>query len=88
VWKTSGAIYNDTAVNRCGRFEIIIEMFVAEVSGWQRFVIGFDPEQANMTTKKIRNGSRSELKPLEKKSGKAQHKTKQEILAYRSMGLS
>jgi hypothetical protein len=58
-----GVIYKDTALNRCGRFEIIIEIFVAEGSGWQKFVIGFDPEQANMTTKKIRNGSRSNSNP-------------------------
>jgi len=93
--KLRGIKINEEALNRGGRFKVINEnlhikeVFVGEDSGRRRFVIAYNPEQAEHDSHvRIKNLERIkvELTALEKQSGKARLKTKYALLAHRSMG--
>ena len=93
--KLRGTKINEEALNRGGRFKVINEnlhikeVFVGEDSGRRRFVIAYNPEQAEHDSHvRIKNLERIkvELTALEKQSGKARLKTKYALLAHRSMG--
>ena len=93
--KLRGTNINEEALNRGGRFKVIKEdlhikeVFVGEGSGRRRFIIAYNPEQAEHD-KHVRNRTleriEKELTALEKQSGKAQLKTKYALMAHRSMG--
>ena len=93
--KLRGVSINEEALNRGGRFQIISEnlhikeFFVGEGTGRRRFVIAYNPEQAEHDRhirKKNLARIKDELEALEKQSGKAHLKTKHALLAHRSMG--
>lgn len=93
--KLRGTNINEEALNRGGRFKIIRdnlhikEVFVGEGSGRRRFVIAYNPEQAEHdkhVRKKNLERIEAELEALNKRSGKALLKTKYALLAHRSMG--
>lgn len=93
--KLRGVNINEEALNRGGRFKVIREnlhikeVFVGEGSGRRRFVIAYNPEQAEHD-KHVRNKNleriEAELDALSKRSGKAFLKGKYALLAHRSMG--
>ncbi len=93
--KLRGTNINEEALNRGGRFKVIKEnlhikeVFVGEGSGRRRFIIAYNPEQAEHD-KHVRNRTleriEKELTALEKQSEKAQLKTKYALMAHRSMG--
>ena len=93
--KLRGTNINEEALNRGGRFKVIKEnlhikeVFVGEGSGRRRFIIAYNPEQAEHD-KHIRNRTleriEKELTVLDKQSGKTQLKTKYALMAHRSMG--
>ena len=93
--KLRGPNINEEALNRGGRFKKvndnlhIKEVFVGEGSGRRRFVIAYNPEQAEYD-KHIRERNleriEAELAALNKQSGKAYLKSKYALLAHRSMG--
>lgn len=93
--KLRGTNINEEALNRGGRFKVIKEnlhikeVFVGEGSGRRRFIIAYNPEQAEHD-KHIRNRTleriEKELTALDKQSGKTQLKTKYALMAHRSMG--
>ena len=93
--KLRGVNINEEALNRGGRFKVIREnlhikeVFVGEGSGRRRFVIAYNPEQAEHD-KHVRNKNleriEAELEALSKRSGKAFLKGKYALLAHRSMG--
>ena len=93
--KLRGTNINKEALNRGGRFKVlkenlhIKEVFVGEGSGRRRFIIAYNPEQAEHD-KHIRNRTleriEKELTALDKQSGKTQLKTKHALMAHRSMG--
>jgi len=93
--KLRGPNINEEALNRGGRFKKvndnlhIKEVFVGEGSGRRRFVIAYNPEQAEHD-KHIRERNleriEAELAALNKQSGKAYLKSKYALLAHRSMG--
>jgi transposase len=67
----------------------IKEVFVGEGSGRRRFVIAYNPEQAEYDKhihKKNLERIEAELEALSKRSGKALLKAKYALLAHRSMG--
>ena len=93
--KLRGPNVNEEALNRGGRFKKvkdnlhIKEVFVGEGSGRRRFVITYNPEQAEHDKHvRARNLERieTELAALNKRSGKAYLKSKYALLAHRSMG--
>ena len=93
--KLRGPNINEEALNRGGRFKKvndnlhIKEVFVGEGSGRRRFVIAYNPEQAEHDKHvRERNLERieAELTALNKQSGKAYLKSKYALLAHRSMG--
>ena len=93
--KLRGPNINEEALNRGGRFKKvndnlhIKEVFVGEGSGRRRFVIAYNPEQAEHDKHvRERNLERieAELGALNKQSGKAYLKSKYALLAHRSMG--
>lgn len=93
--KLRGPNINEEALNRGGRFKKvndnlhIKEVFVGEGSGRRRFVIAYNPEQAEHDKHvRVRNLERieAELAALNKRSGKAYLKSKYALLAHRSMG--
>ncbi|WP_320043081.1 IS1634 family transposase [uncultured Desulfobacter sp.] len=93
--KLRGPNVNEEALNRGGRFKKvndnlhIKEVFVGEGSGRRRFVIAYNPEQAEHDKHVMaRNLERieTELAALNKRSGKAYLKSKYALLAHRSMG--
>ena len=93
--KLGGPNVNEEALNRGGRFKKvndnlhIKEVFVGEGSGRRRFVIAYNPEQAEHDKHvRARNLERieTELAALNKRSGKAYLKSKYALLAHRSMG--
>lgn len=93
--KLRGPNINEEALNRGGRFKKvndnlhIKEVFVGEGSGKRRFVIAYNPEQAEHDKHvRQRNLERveAELAALNKRSGKAYLKSKYALLAHRSMG--
>jgi len=93
--KLRGVSINEEALNRGGRFQVINEnlhikeVFVGEGTGRRRFVIAYNPEQAEHDRhirKKNLERIKVELEALEKQSGKAHLKTKYALLAHRSMG--
>ncbi|WP_320043083.1 IS1634 family transposase [uncultured Desulfobacter sp.] len=93
--KLGGPNVNEEALNRGGRFKKvndnlhIKEVFVGEGSGRRRFVIAYNPEQAEHDKHvRARNLERieTELAALNKRSGKAYFKSKYALLAHRSMG--
>lgn len=93
--KLRGPNINEEALNRGGRFKVIREnlhikeVFVGEGTGRRRFVIAYNPEQAEHDKHvRKRNLERieAELTALNKRSGKAFLKTKYALLAHRSMG--
>lgn len=93
--KLRGTNINEEALNRGGRFKVIKEnlhikeVFVGEGSGRRRFVIAFNPEQAEhdkyVREKNLERIS-AELETLGKQSGKTMLKSKYALLAHRSMG--
>ena len=93
--KLRGTNINEEALNRGGRFKVIKEnlhikeVFVGEGSGRRRFIIAYNPEQAEHD-KHVRNRTleriEKELTALDKQSGKAQLKTKYALMAHGSMG--
>lgn len=93
--KLRGTKINEKALNRGGRFKVvkenlhIKEVFVGEGSGRRRFVIAYNPEQAEHD-KHVREKNleriEAELAALNKRSGKAFLKAKYALLAHRSMG--
>ncbi len=93
--KLRGPNINEEALNRGGRFKKIKdnlhikEVFVGEGVGRRRFVIAYNPEQAERD-KHIRERNleriEAELLVLNKRSGKAYLKSKYALLAHRSMG--
>lgn len=93
--KLRGTNINEEALNRGGRFKVIKEnlhikeVFVGEGSGRRRFVIAYNPEQAEHdkhVRKKNLERIEAELAALNKRSGKSFLKTKYALLAHRSMG--
>jgi transposase len=93
--KLRGTTINEEALNRGGWFKIIKEnlhikeVFVGEGAGRRRFVIAYNPEQAEHdrhVRKKNLERIKVEFEALEKQSGKAHLKTKYVLLAHRSMG--
>lgn len=93
--KLRGTNINEEALNRGGRFKVIREnlhikeVFVGEGSGRRRFVIAYNPEQAEHdkhVRKKNLERINAELEALSKRSGKAFLKTKYALLAHKSMG--
>jgi transposase len=93
--KLRGTNINEEALNRGGRFKVIREnlhikeVFVGEGSGRRRFVIAYNPEQAEHDKHvRKRNLERieAELEALSKRSGKTLLKAKYALLAHRSMG--
>ncbi len=93
--KLRGPNVNEEALSRGGRFKKvndnlhIKEVFVGEGSGRRRFVIAYNPEQAEHDKHvRARNLERieTELAALNKRSGKAYLKSKYALLAHRSMG--
>jgi len=93
--KLRGTNINDEALNRGGRFKVIKEnlhikeVFAGEGSGRRRFVIAYNPEQAEHdkhVRKKNLERIEAELEALSKRSGKAFLKAKYALLAHRSMG--
>jgi transposase len=93
--KLRGTNINEAALNRGGRFSVIKEnlhikeVFVGEGTGRRRFVIAYNPEQAEHdkhVRKKNLERIQAELEALEKRSGKAFLKSKYALLAHRSMG--
>jgi transposase len=92
--KLRGTTINDEVLNRGGRFKIIKEnlhikeVFAGEGAGRRRFVIAYNPEQAEHdrhVRKRNLERIKAELEALEKQSGKAYLKTKYALLAHRSM---
>ncbi len=93
--KLRGIHMNEEALNRGGRFKVIRdnlhikEVFVGEGTGKRRFVIAYNPEQAEHD-RQIRQKNleriKVELEKLEKQSGKTHLKTKYALLSHRSMG--
>ena len=93
--KLRGSNINEEALNRGGRFKVvrdnlhIKEVFAGEGSGRRRFVIAYNPEEAEHD-KHVRQKNLdridAELEALNKKSGKSFLKAKYELLAHRSMG--
>lgn len=93
--KLRGTNINEEALNRGGRFKVIKEnlhikeVFVGEGSGRRRFVIAFNPEEAEhdkyVREKNLERIS-AELETLGKQSGKTMLKSKYALLAHRSMG--
>lgn len=93
--KLRGPNINEEALNRGGRFKVIREnlhikeVFVGEGTGRRRFIIAYNPEQAEHDKHvRKRNLERidAELAALNKRSGKAFLKAKYALLAHRSMG--
>ena len=93
--KLRGTNINEEALNRGGRFKAIKEnlhikeVFVGEGSGRRRFVIAYNPGQAEHD-KHVREKNleriNAELETLGKQSGKTMLKSKYALLAHRSMG--
>lgn len=93
--KLRGVNINEEALNRGGRFKVIKEnlhikeVFVGEGSGQRRFVIAYNPEQAEHD-KHVRSKNLEriavELEALNKRSGKTFLKAKYALLAHKSMG--
>ncbi len=93
--KLRGPHLNEAALNRGGRFKVIKEnlhikeVYAGEGSGRRRFVIAFNPEQAEHD-KHIRERNleriEAELKAMSRLSEKAFLKAKYALLAHRSMG--
>jgi len=93
--KLRGININQEALNRGGRFKVIKEnlhikeVFVGEDSSRRRFVIAYNPEQAEHD-KHVREKNleriKVELGVLSKQSGKTMLKSKYALLAHRSMG--
>jgi len=93
--KLRGININEEALNRSGRFKVIKEnlhikeVFVGEGSGRRRFVIAYNPEQAEHD-KHVRERNleriKVDLEVLSKQSGKTMLKSKYVLLAHRSMG--
>ena len=93
--KLRGTKINEEALNRSGQFKVIKdnlhikEVFVGEGSGQRRFVIVYNPEQAEHD-KHVRQRNldriKAELETLYKQSGKTHLTTKYALLAHRSMG--
>ena len=93
--KLRGPHLNEAALNRGGRFKVIKEnlhikeVFVGEGSGRRRFVVAYNPEQAEHDKHvRERNLERiyAELEAMEKLSEKSFLKAKYALLAHRSMG--
>ncbi len=93
--KLRGVHMNEEALNRGGRFKKvkdnlhIKEVYVGEGSGRRRFVIAYNPEQAEHD-RHIRENNlkrlQKELDTLEKQTGKTKLKHKYALLAHRSLG--
>jgi len=93
--KLRGPHLNEEALNRGGRFKVISEnlhikeVYVGEGSGRRRFVVAYNPEQAEHDKYvRERNLERinAELEAMDKMSEKPFLKTKYALLAHRSMG--
>ncbi len=93
--KLRGPHLNEQALNRGGRFKVIREnlhikeVYVGEGSGRRRFIIAYNPEQAEHDKHvRERNLERidAELQTLNKQSGKTFLKTKYALLSHMSMG--
>ena len=93
--KLRGPHINEEALNRGGRFKVIKENLhikevnVGEGSGRRRFVVAYNPEQAEHDKHvRERNLERihAELEAMEKVSEKPFLKAKYALLAHRSMG--
>ena len=93
--KLRGPHLNEAALNRGGRFKVIKEnlhikeVYAGEGSGRRRFVVAFNPEQAEHD-KHVRERNleriQAELKAMSRLSEKAFLKAKYALLAHRSMG--
>ena len=93
--KLRGININQEALNRGGRFKVIKknlhikEVYAGEGSGKRRFIIAYNPEQAEHD-KHIRERNleriNTELEALGNYSGKTLLKAKYALLAHRSMG--
>ena len=93
--KLRGPHLNETALNRGGRFKVIKEnlhikeVYVGEGSGRRRFVVAYNPEQAEHDKHvRERNLERihAELEAMDKLSEKSFLKAKYALLSHRSMG--
>lgn len=93
--KLRGPHLNEKALNRGGRFKVIKEnlhikeVYVGEGSGRRRFIVAYNPEQAEHDKHvRERNLERidAELQVLNKQSGKTFLKTKYALLSHISMG--
>ena len=93
--KLRGVHLNEQALNRGGRFKAIRdnlhikEVHVGEGTGRRRFIIAYNPEQAEHDKKvRERNLQRleAELETLAKQTGKTFNKTKYALLAHPSLG--
>jgi transposase len=93
--KLRGPHVNEQALNRGGRFKVIKEnlhikeVYVGEGSGRRRFIIAYNPEQAEHDKHvRERNLQRidAELEALNKLSGKSFLKAKYALLSHISMG--
>jgi len=93
--KLRGTNINEEALNRGGRFKVIKdnlhikEVYAGEDSGRRRFIIAYNPEQAEHD-KKTRNRNleriTAELNAMSKFSEKKMLKAKYALLAHKSMG--
>jgi transposase len=93
--KLKGVHLNEQALNRGGRFKAIRdnlhikEVYVGEGTGRRRFIIAYNPEQAEHD-KKIRERNlqrlEAELETLGKQTGKTFNKTKYALLAHQALG--
>ena len=93
--KLRGPHLNEEALNRGGRFKVIRdnlhikEVYAGEGSGRRRFIVAYNPEQAEHD-KHIREKNLeridAELKAMDKMSEKPFLKAKYALLAHRSMG--
>jgi transposase len=93
--KLRGPHLNEKALNRGGRFKVIKEnlhikeVYVGEGSGRRRFVVAYNPEQAEHDKHvRERNLERinAELEAMDKLSEKSFLKAKYALFAHRSMG--
>lgn len=93
--KLRGPHLNEEALNRGGRFKVVSdnlhikEVYVGEDSGRRRFVVAYNPEQAEHDRHvRERNLERiaTELKAMDAMSEKPFLKAKYALLAHRSMG--
>lgn len=93
--KLRGVNLNEQALNRGGRLKAIRdnlhikEVSVVEGSGRRRFIVAYNPEQAEHD-KKVRQRNLQklgvELETLGKQTGKTFNKTKYALLAHQSLG--